>query len=101
MENKGQLDFGRATIFASSVIILVWAFLKSFNIIHSPAWVEAIPYFGVGFAILGMVYELGRIIKGVEHTENKVNKLIDMEKKLNKIEHEHDLAMNGKLHLRH
>jgi hypothetical protein len=58
-----------------------------------------LPYEGIGIGTIGIVYKLGKIIKGIEVTDSKIDKLIGMEERLNKIETEHSLAMNGKLKL--
>lgn len=94
-------DFWNVLIVGGAILILIWALLKSLGIINTPVWVDMIPYFGVGASILGGAYRLGKIKKGIEETEKKVNVILNLEEKFNRIEHEHNLFMNGKLKIKH
>lgn len=94
-------DVWDAAIVSGSLLIIGWALLKAFGIIHSPVWVEMLPYFGGGTAILGAAYKLGKIKKGVEDTEKKVDRILRIESRFNSLEHEHKLAMGGKLRMTH
>ena len=94
-------DFWDWLIIIGALVILVWALLKSFNIINTPTWIEMIPYFGGAASIIGGTYKLGKIKKGIEITEKKVDKIITIEERFNKIENEHSLAMSGKLKIKH
>lgn len=94
---KKELDFWDYLILIGALIILVWALLKALNIIHTPIWVEMLPYFGGGISIIGGSYKLGEIMKGIDDTNKKVSLLMDLEKKFDKLENEHNLALNGKL----
>lgn len=98
---KKGLDFWDAAIIIGSIIILGWALLKALGVIHSPTWVDMMPYFGGGISILGASYKLGKIKKGIENTQEKVDKLLKLEERFNRIEHEHNLAMSGKLNVKH
>ncbi len=88
-------------IVLGALLILVWALLKAMGIIHSPAWVEMLPYFGGGISVLGGAYKLGKIKKGIEDTEGKVDRILKIEERFNILENEHKLAMEGKLRLKH
>ncbi|MDD5331812.1 MAG: hypothetical protein PHE43_03245 [Candidatus Nanoarchaeia archaeon] len=88
-------------IIAGAFLVLIWAFLKALSIIHSPAWVEMLPFFGVGASIIGAAYKLGRIKQSVDDTGNKVDRLLKMETSFHQIESEHHLAMEGKLKFKH
>lgn len=94
-------DIWDAAIISGSLLIIGWALLKAFGIIHSPAWVEMLPYFGGGTAILGAAYKLGKIRKGIEDTEKKVDRILRIEERFTSLEHEHKLAMCGKLRIAH
>lgn len=94
-------DFWDWLILIGALVILIWALLKSFNLIQSPSWVEMIPYFGGAVSIIGGTYKLGKIKKGIETTEKKVDKLLVIEERFDKIENEHNLAMDGKLKFKH
>jgi len=88
-------------IWIGAMIIIGWYLLKVFGIINTPIWIEALPYFGGGLSIAGGAYQLGRILKGIETTNRKVNhignKLIGFEDRFNKIEHTQELCIEGKL----
>lgn len=99
--NKRGLDSSSFFIIIGAILILLWALLKAFNIINTPMLIEMIPYFGAGVSIIGVSYKLGKIKRGIEETENKVDKLIKIEDRFNKLESEHVLAMNGKLKIKH
>ena len=98
---KLGIDFWDCLIIIGGLFILGWALLKSFGIIHSPIWVEMIPYFGGAMSIIGGAYKLGKIKRGIEETEQKVDKILKIEERFNKLEHEHNLAMCGKLNIGH
>ena len=96
--NGGVWDW---MILFGALLILVWAFLKAIGAINTPTWVEMIPYFGGGLSILGGAYKLGKIKQGIDHTNHKVNQILEIEQRFNKIENEHNLAMDGKLKMNH
>lgn len=96
-----DIDFWTVLIVFGALLILLWAILKGAGIIHSPLWLEMTPYIGGGISILGVAYKLGKIMKGIEETEKKMDKLVGIETKFNKLENEHNLAMKGKLRIRH
>lgn len=60
-----------------------------------------IPYFGAGASILSAIYKLGKIKKEIEETEKKADNILNFEEKFNKIEHEHNLFMDGKLKVKY
>lgn len=97
---KRNLDFWDIVILIGALVIIFWAISKALGII-SPIWVDTLPYFGVGAAIIGGVYKLGKIKRGIEDTEKKVDKILGIEERFNKLEHEHKLVMNGKLKIKH
>lgn len=97
MEKGDKLSFWDYVIFGGAVLILLWAFLKAVGIIHSPVWVEMLPYFGGGLSIIGGAYKLGKIKKGIEETDKKVDQILIIEERFKKIETEHNLAIEGKL----
>jgi hypothetical protein len=94
-------DFLDWIMILGALLIIGWALLKAFGILHSPIWVDMIPYFGVGGATLAGAYKLGKIKKGIEETEEKVDKILVIEERFKKLEIEHSLAMNGKLKIKH
>ena len=87
-------------ILIAALLILFWAVLKIIGVINSPVWVDMIPFFGIGLAIIGGVYKLGKIMRGIEDTEEKIDSLLQIKDRFSKIEHEHNLALNGKLKIR-
>lgn len=96
---KKGLDFWDALILIGSALILGWALLKALGIIHSATWIDMIPYFGVGASIIGGTYKLGKIKNGVEETHTKVDRLLKIEERFNRIEHKHNLIMQKKLNI--
>lgn len=92
-----KLGFWDILIIVGTALILAWAILKALGFIHSPVWVDMLPYFGAGSAIIGGTYKLGKIMEGIEDTKNNVEKILKIEEKFNKIENGHNLAMQGKL----
>lgn len=101
MSKKEERDYWSIVIVSGALVILIWALLKAFGVINSPAWVEMLPYFGAGASIIGASYKLGKIKKGIEETEKKVDKVLVIEERFNKIENEHNLALCGKLNIKH
>ncbi|MDP2947125.1 MAG: hypothetical protein Q8N88_03340 [Nanoarchaeota archaeon] len=94
---KRGVDIRDVLILASALAIIFWAVLKSIGIIHSPVWVEMIPYASGGVALPGLVYNFGKIKRGVDETENKVNRILGINERFNRLEYEHNLAMQGRL----
>ena len=97
--------FWDALVWIGILLILGWAFLKAIGVISSPVWVEVIPYFGGGVSILGITcgvsYKLGKIMSEIKQTQEKVDRIVNIEERFSKLEHEHNLAMNGKLEVKH
>ncbi|MFA5020349.1 MAG: hypothetical protein WC533_04605 [Candidatus Pacearchaeota archaeon] len=87
---KRGFDFWDFLIFIGVIIILGWALLKTLGIINSPIWLEMMPYYGAGLAGLGGAYKLGKIMNGVE-------RLLRIEERFNKLEHTHNMCIDGKL----
>ena len=101
MSKKEGADAWDVLIILGATAIIAWAVLKALGVIHSPTWVEMVPYLGGGVSIIGGAYKLGKIKRGIEETERKVNKILVMEEKFGKLEHEHNLAIQGKLKVKH
>lgn len=98
---KWKIAWWDVLIIGGAILILGWAMLKSLGIIYSPTWIEMIPYLGGGASIIGVAYKIGKVIEVINGIGRDVSRLLTMETRLNKIEHEHNLAMCGKLKLRH
>lgn len=96
-----KLEFWDIVILTGAILIIVWALLKSLGIINTLIWIDMLPYFGAGASIIGGAYKLGKITRGIESTENKVNRILRIEERFNKLENEHNLAMGGKLKINH
>jgi len=97
MNKRGSISFWDFLLWLGALLILAWALLKIFGVIHSPVWVEMIPFLGAGASLVGEAYKLGKIKNRIEETERKVDKLLGMEERFRKIENEHNLCMDGKL----
>jgi hypothetical protein len=98
---KRGLDFWDILMLVGAIAILFWATLKAFGIITSPIWVEMIPYFGAGASLIGAAYKFGKMARGIEETEYKVDRLISLEKRFEKVENEHNLCLAGNLKIKH
>jgi hypothetical protein len=96
MANKTSI-FWDVLMWFGIILVLVWALLKSFGIIHSPIWMEMLPYFGVGVSAIGGAYKLGKIMEGINATRARVDRMILIEKRFDSLEHEHNLCKEGKL----
>lgn len=97
MEKRGinNLD---VLIWIGIILILGWAILKALGIIHSPIWVDMIPYFGVGASAIGGAYKLGKIMTGIEETKVKVDKILNLEEDFKEVKNNQKMCMEGKLH---
>ncbi len=98
---KRSLELWDIIILIGAILIIIWALLKSFGVINTAIWVDMIPYFGASASIIGAAYKLGKIKKGIEDTQEKVNRILKIEERFNRLENEHKLAMNGKLNISH
>jgi len=97
MEKK-ELEFWDYLLWGGGFIILIWALLKIFKIISSPIWVDMVPVVAGGLSLLGGAYKLGKIMNGVEDTGKKVNELLVMKDDFQKVRHNQNLCITGKLH---
>lgn len=96
-----KIDVWGTLILLGALLILIWAFLKSIGVLHSPVWIEMIPYVGIGVSIIGAAYEFGKLMKGIELTNRKVDRLLGLETRFNKLEAEHCMVMAGKMKAGH
>jgi hypothetical protein len=96
-----KYNLGDVAMIGGALIILIWALLKSFEIIHSPTWSEMVPYLGGVISIMGASYQFGKIMHRIESTEQKVDKVLEIEQRFLRVENEHNLAMTGKMKFRH
>lgn len=75
-----KLKIWDVLLWLGAILILGWALLKSFGIIHSPIWVEMVPYLGVGISIIGGAYKIGKI-------SEKIDKISSIKERFDKLEH--------------
>ena len=101
MRSIYKTTFWDYLIYIGAGIILVWALLKSFGVIHSPIWVDMIPYIGIGASLVGVGYRFGKMVEGIRVTDRKVNRLLEVGERFGKLEHEHNLVRGGKLRMGH
>lgn len=67
--------FWQWMMYLGAITILIWALLKTFGIINTPISIEMIPYYATGISLLGISYKAGKIIRTVETTEKRLDKL--------------------------
>jgi len=60
---------------AGIATVLLWALGKSFGIIHSPDWVEMLPYFGIVVAISSASIRIGKILERINHMGKEMGSL--------------------------
>lgn len=96
MERRG-VDIWDVILLVAGLSILFWALLKAIGIIHSPVWVEMIPYIGAGTAVIGIVYNIGKVKKGIEETDKKVDRILSINERFSRLEPKHNLVMCGKM----
>jgi len=105
MSKTKIFEFWDYLAIGGALLIIIWALLKSFGIISSPLWVEMLPYIGGGISLFGVTcsisYRIGRLNRDNEIVNDKLNKLLGVEERFNKLENEHKLVMNGKLNIKH
>ena len=97
MKKRGGVSVWDILLWLGAIIILVWAFLKAFGIIHSPVWVEMIPYIGGGLSLLGGAYQLGKIMHRVENTDKKMNSVLRMKDDFLEVRNNQKLCLGGRL----
>ena len=95
--NKRGLSFWDAILWIGIAILLGWAILKTLGIIHSPIWVDMLPYYGIGVGAVGGAYKLGKIMEGIQKTQEDVSKLLQIEKRFDNVEKTHIQCLNGEL----
>ena len=94
---KEDITFWDVILWLGIIAIFLWALLKSFGVINSPIWVDMIPYFGLAGSAVGGAYKLGKIMECIENTNQKVDRLLEIEKRFENIETSHNLCINGEL----
>jgi len=76
------------------IVLAVWIILKTLGIINSPAVLGIIPYISSIF-IAGAVWQQFRNMQNdLHHIKRATGRLL-------KVEHEHNLFMDGKLNMKH
>ncbi|GAF76619.1 unnamed protein product, partial [marine sediment metagenome] len=60
-----------------------------------------VPYLGGGVTILSAVYCFGKMKRDIEQNKENLNRIANIEERFIKLENEHNLAMNGKLEIKH
>lgn len=96
MEKK-RLGFWDYLLWGGAIIILVWALLKMFGIIQTPAWVNAIPIAAGALSLFGVAYKVGKIMQEIEHTNNKVDNIFEIKNNVQKIKNNQMNCLTGKL----
>ncbi len=97
MNKKGEASIWDYLIWIGMLLILGWAFLKSFGIINTAVWIQMVPYYGAGIGGIGIIYKLGKIKKGIETTDSKVDNILQMKEDFQKVQHNQELCFEGKL----
>ncbi|MCK4328046.1 MAG: hypothetical protein KAW41_06310 [Candidatus Diapherotrites archaeon] len=85
------MNWAKLLAFVGSVIVIVWAFLKSIEILHSPIWMDMIPYFGVGITLLGCVFWLGKLSEKVDCIPEIKTSIIEISKEIHEIDKKVDI----------
>ncbi len=70
---KGLIE--TVMFWASIATLVLWALGKSFGIIHSPNWMEMVPYFTIAIAVSSASTKVGRTIERIDHMDKEVNSL--------------------------
>jgi len=98
---KKRISFWDALLWGGGILILVWALLKIFGVINSPIWIEMLPFLGGGGAIVGGAYKLGKIMRGIELTNRKVDNISNdfsgLKENFNKVKNNQMLCIKGQL----
>mgnify|MGYP001580822324 FL=1 len=86
----GRISWSDIIFWLALLVLLVWIILKGFGIINSPAIMEIIPYIS-GIFIAGAVWQQFR------NMQNDLHQIKGATRRLLRVEHEHNLFMDGKL----
>jgi len=62
--------------YVGALAIVAWAILKAAGIIHSPIWVEMIPFIGAGATLLGLVYKAGKVMQEITSIKNDLSLVV-------------------------
>ena len=60
---------------AGILLITLWAIGKSLGWIHSPDWVEMIPFFGAVVILTGISISIGRVLRKLDRVIMDVEKV--------------------------
>ena len=89
-----RISFWDFLFWIALIILLLWVILKGLGYINTPAFVEIIPYIS-GIFIAGAIYQQFR------NMQNDISYIKYVNKRFLKIEHEHNLFLEGKMRFKH
>lgn len=70
-----EIDIWDIVFWLGLLTIFLWALLKSFGVIHSPSWIEMVPYFGGVVALAGFAFKAGRLFQKVDTMDKSLARL--------------------------
>ena len=88
-----KLDKWSIIVYLLIISVVVWFFLKSVGVIHSPAFIELYPFFALAVGG-GIAY--GKITTTLKHISRRVNRLPEMNERLTKMETTCDITHRRK-----
>ncbi|MCK9573044.1 MAG: hypothetical protein M0R20_01395 [Candidatus Omnitrophica bacterium] len=81
-KNNSLKNFATFLIWGGIIGIFLWAAGKSLGLIHSPAWVEMMPYFFGGGSLGGIAIYCGKVLNRLDRVEDDVK---DIDNKVDEI----------------
>ena len=81
-KNDSLRKFAAFLIWFGIIGIFAWAAAKSLGLIHSPVWVDMVPYFFGGGSIGGIAIYCGKVLNRLDRVEDDVK---DIDNKVDEI----------------
>jgi outer membrane murein-binding lipoprotein Lpp len=81
-----EIDIWTVIYFASILGLILWVIAKLLGWIHSPVWVEMLPYSTIIFGIVAGTVKAGKYLQKIDGLCSKVDKIEGLCAKVDKIE---------------
>lgn len=75
VEKKHDFDYTDVLIWGSITVLILWIIGKLTGVIHSPAWVELVPFITIAGAIIGISLKAGIVLQKIDTLINDVTGL--------------------------
>ena len=94
---RKEINWGIVLMYVSAFIILIWALLKSFGVINTPAWIEMVPYYGVFVGVVAGAVVFGKLFEKVNSLDRKTTSYSRMKDDFISVRDKQGMCLSGEL----